>query len=86
MAQVESVIFRFSFSSLLAGEVSLVYTSGIVLFLRASHVYEPVDFEFREKKDVGKGMKAAEISSLATYVVHFIVWRENLSISSRKFV
>ena len=83
---MESVIFGFSSSSLLAGKVSLVYTSGAVLFLRTWRPYEPLDFEFHEKSDVGKGAMAAEISSLATYFVHFIVWRENLSISSRNLV
>ena len=36
--------------------------------------------EFREKTGVGNGVMDTEISSLATYLVYFIVWRENLGI------
>ena len=33
--------------------------------------------EFRDKRGVGKGTMAAEISARATFLVYFIVWRVN---------
>ena len=39
----------------------------------------PLELEFCGKSGVGKVVLAAEMSSRATYLVYFIVWKVNLN-------
>ena len=43
----------------------------------------PLELEFCGKSGVGKGVLAAKMSSRATYLVYFIVWKVNLNKLSR---
>ena len=91
-ARAVSAIFGFSISNFtkcngfvsLAGKASLgsmVWCSPISTSL--ARVYLPLEFEFRGKRGVEKGAMAAEMSSPATYLAYFIVWRVNLTKLSR---